>query len=84
MSMQRFEVHPIVGGVQIFLPDMDNKSLIFEGIEEIQMQAGIHAYNAGLKIQHAFPFLNADQREFLMTGITSEEWDELFGDDDES
>ena len=29
-------------------------------------------------IQDAFPFLNADEREFLMTGFTTEEWDEMF------
>lgn len=33
-------------------------------------------------IQHIFPQLNADQREFLMTGCTPEEWAEMFGDDD--
>jgi len=31
--------------------------------------------------QDAFPKLNADQREFLMTGSTSEEWNLLFGED---
>ena len=34
-------------------------------------------------IQSFFSELNADQREFLMTGITKEEWDEVFGDDEE-
>lgn len=29
-------------------------------------------------IQNAFPQLNADEREFLMTGITAEEWDTTF------
>lgn len=33
----------------------------------------------GLLIQDAFPNLNADQREFLMTGITPAEWNETFG-----
>jgi hypothetical protein len=33
-------------------------------------------------IQNAFPNLNADQREFLMTGILPEEWDEMFPSDD--
>jgi len=31
-------------------------------------------------IQQVFPHLNADQREFLLTGATPEEWDELFGE----
>ena len=29
-------------------------------------------------IQDVLPELNADQREFLMTGITAKEWDEQF------
>lgn len=29
-------------------------------------------------IQQAFPQLTADQREFLMTGVTAQEWEEMF------
>jgi hypothetical protein len=29
-------------------------------------------------IQEVFPNLNADQREFIMTGCTPEEWNDLF------
>lgn len=32
----------------------------------------------GLMIQHAFPRLSAIQREFIMTGITAEEWNRIF------
>ena len=31
-------------------------------------------------IQNAMPYLTADEREFIMTGITPEEWEESFGD----
>ena len=34
-------------------------------------------------VQNEFPDLTADQREFLMTGCTPEEWDELFGEERE-
>ena len=34
-------------------------------------------------IHVAFPHLNANEREFILTGITSEEWDELFKYDEE-
>lgn len=34
----------------------------------------------GNLIQDVFPELSADEREFLMTGITPEEWDETFGE----
>lgn len=30
-------------------------------------------------VQDAFPNLTADEREFILTGITPDEWDELVG-----
>ena len=41
------------------------------------------AYKSGALIQVAFPNLTADQREFILTGITKDEWDELFKEIDE-
>jgi hypothetical protein len=38
------------------------------------------AWKGGELIQRAMPHLAADEREFLMTGITSEEWENTFGD----
>ena len=35
-------------------------------------------------IQDRLYYLNADQREFIMTGITPEEWDATFPEEDES
>ena len=40
-------------------------------------------YESGVLIQHAFPHLSADDREFYKTGITQEEWDELFPSEDQ-
>jgi len=40
-------------------------------------------YNNGDLIQNAFPNLTADEREFLMTGAMPDEWDELFGQEEE-
>lgn len=34
-------------------------------------------------VQDAFPELTPDQREFLLTGISPEEWDTLFQEGDE-
>jgi hypothetical protein len=39
--------------------------------------------SGGELIQHVFPNLSADQREFLMTGITGDEWDAHIKDDEE-
>lgn len=36
------------------------------------------AWRAGEMIQLAMPNLTSDEREFIMTGITASEWDELF------
>lgn len=36
----------------------------------------------GSLIQNAFPQLDANDREFLMTGITPEEWDEIMGEEE--
>lgn len=33
-------------------------------------------------IQDVMPHLTADEREFILTGITAEEWEEMFGDDE--
>ena len=39
-------------------------------------------WTTGKSVQHAFPTLNADQREFLLSGMTPEEWDATFGKED--
>lgn len=38
----------------------------------------VDSYSSGkLKVQDAFPHLKAHEREFILTGITAEEWDAL-------
>jgi Na+-transporting NADH:ubiquinone oxidoreductase subunit NqrF len=39
-------------------------------------------WRAGTLIQNAMPNLTADEREFIMTGITAEEWEATFGASD--
>lgn len=41
------------------------------------------AYDEGALVQEAFPMLNAEQREFLLTGSTQEEWDVAFPEEEE-
>lgn len=59
------------------------KSLI-SGIDHVMdipvTLAQIMAWNAGIHIQDAMPNLTAAQREFIMTGITEEEWNQEFGE----
>lgn len=34
-------------------------------------------------IQDVFPNLTSSEREFLMTGVTDEEWNQMFGEEEE-
>jgi hypothetical protein len=47
-------------------------------------EAQVEAYANGALLQVAFPNLNADEREFYKTGITGEEWDQIFGGSEEA
>lgn len=47
-------------------------------ITEQQMAAWLTGMS---DIQTAFPHLDADQREFLKTGMTPEDWSEVCGED---
>jgi hypothetical protein len=44
-----------------------------------QFEAGLGLYDRGALVQVAFPFLSNAEREFLMTGITPQEWEAMFG-----
>lgn len=39
----------------------------------------VSLYESGVYVQDAFPQLSSDEREFIKTGITAEEWDSIFG-----
>jgi hypothetical protein len=41
-------------------------------------QAQLDAWVDGDLVQNAMPQLSAEEREFLMTGITPAEWDSVF------
>jgi hypothetical protein len=49
--------------------------------EEFEDGLALWATTSGMLIQDAFPTLDRDQREFLMTGATPEEWDKAFGEE---
>jgi hypothetical protein len=61
---------------------------IFTGVEtEMELpvtQAQIDRWqNTGAQIQHVFPHLTPGQREFLLSGTTEEEFDQLFPENEE-
>lgn len=39
---------------------------------------GLYAYSYGKLIQDAFPTLSSSDREFLLSGMTEEEWNAFF------
>lgn len=49
--------------------------------EEFNFRARM--WQGGELIQNAFPMLSAGEREFIKTGITPQEWDAMFGEDEE-
>ena len=60
------------------------KSLISGNINTMSLPITEEQYNAweqGTLVQVAMPHLSPDEREFIMTGITPEEWADNFGDE---
>ena len=52
-----------------------------KNVMDIQVtRAQIDAWMGGELIQNAMPNVSADEREFIKTGITPEEWENTFGD----
>lgn len=41
--------------------------------------SGIAAWKNGALIQDALPEVSADEREFIMSGITPDMWERIFG-----
>jgi hypothetical protein len=60
----------------IYLAETGKKIKVEIPIEQLS----VSWYNwqvKGKNIQDAFPFLIADEREFLISGLTSEEWNKI-------
>ena len=77
----RFKVRPVPEGIEVATERDWEKIILFQNITVESMQDGMKDYESGSLIQDAFDFLNADQREFLMTGMTPEDWKEMFGEE---
>ena len=52
-------------------------------ITQEEFQTGCNLRQQGELIQNAFPTLTPDQREFLLSGSTPEEWNAMFADSEE-
>lgn len=76
-----YRLTEIDGGTTITCMDLQKTITVEEHIESLD--SSWYFWMNGKFIQEAFPNLSPDEREFLMTGITSEEWSELFTDEEE-
>lgn len=64
---------------------IERKSMVSGKVHAMDLdvtQDQIDAWNSGMYIQDAMPQLSDDEREFMMTGITPEEWDATFGEEE--
>lgn len=60
------------------------KQMMFIGTPVSKYEKGLESYKNGAMIQNAFPFLSANEREFLISGMLPSEFDALFeGIDDD-
>lgn len=46
-------------------------------------QIDLDAFEDGALIQNAFPYLTLEQRELILTGLTEDMWNDMFGEDEE-
>ena len=46
-------------------------------------QEQLDLWNNGMLIQEAMPHLSSDEREFILSGYTPEDWDQMYGDVDD-
>lgn len=50
-------------------------------ISRTKFDEGVVAHRSGAKIQDAFPTLSDGEREYLMSGIDPETWNQWFGEE---
>lgn len=63
-------------GVLIQLVDQTGYLILNCSVEAYEQ--GMKDYQSGALIQNAFPFLSPGEREFLLSGLSEDQFDELF------
>ena len=79
----------LISGILPRMVEITRKSIL-DGVERTislpltpkEYYAALISWENGAMIQDAFPMLAPAQREFIKTGITQDQWAELFGADD--
>jgi len=65
------------------LTSRGSKRIVVNYSVEIIAQSWFDWVHDGHFIQNVFGYMTPDEREFIKTGITKEEWDEIFSQDNE-
>ena len=63
-----------------FLDDVERTIEI--PLTESEFNAAFAEWKSGVLIQNAFPMLTPSEREFIMSGITDDQWKDIFSADD--
>ena len=75
--------HTFTGSTtQTIITTRSGRRVVFLGVDIELYKKGLETYANGELIQQAFPFLSADQREFLISGLTPEEFKALYSDEE--
>ena len=66
------------GWVTLHVEDISGETHYMD-VKEIDL----HAYEDGELIQNCFPYLSIEQREIIISGMTQDMWDEMFGNNEQ-
>ena len=76
-----FHITEVMEGCEIRMVGTEKHIIVAEKLE--RLSAAWYQWEMNdLHIQDAFPFLKPSEREFILTGITPEEWLEIFPPED--
>lgn len=77
---QTYVFTPLTDTTRVSIEGTEKMIIIYQPVDRIS-QSYYNWQNGGMLIQEAFPYLTNDEREFLLTGIVPQEWDEIFPPD---
>ena len=63
---------------------LSKRSIISGKINEMDLditEKQYFSWKNGDLVQNVFPHLNSEEREFIVSGITPQEWKEVFGEE---
>jgi hypothetical protein len=66
------------GWVTLHVEDISGETHYMD-VKEIDL----HAYEDGELIQNCFPYLSIEQRETIISGMTQDMWDKIFGNNEQ-